>query len=65
MAKKGSLSGTFSTVTDFLSPEAQAQLREKAGILSPLPLAIDPGPTRASRDNCCRAIWPRRCRAAR
>ena len=39
MAKKGSLSGTFSTVTDFLSPEAQAQLREKAGILSPLPLA--------------------------
>ena len=39
MAKKGSLTGTFSTVTDFLSPEAQAQLREKAGILSPLPLA--------------------------
>ena len=39
MAKKGSLSGTFSTVTDFLSPEAQAQMREKAGILSPLPLA--------------------------
>lgn len=39
MAKKGSLSGTFSTVTDFLSPESQAQLREKAGILSPLPLA--------------------------
>ena len=39
MAKKGSLAGTFSTVTDFLSPEAQAQMREKAGILSPLPLA--------------------------
>jgi len=39
VAKKGSLTGTFSTVTDFLSPEAQAQLREKAGILSPLPLA--------------------------
>ncbi len=45
MAKKGSLSGTLSTVTDFLSPEAQAQLREKAGILSPLPLAsIRPDP---------------------
>ncbi len=39
MAKKGSLSGTFSTVTDFMSPESQAQLREKAGVLSPLPLA--------------------------
>lgn len=39
MAKKASLTGTFSTVTDFMSPEAQAQLREKAGILSPLPLA--------------------------
>lgn len=39
MAKKGSLTGTFSTVTDFMSPESQAQLREKAGILSPLPLA--------------------------
>ncbi len=39
MAKKGSLSGTVSTVTDFMSPEAQAQVREKLGILSPLPLA--------------------------
>jgi len=39
VAKKGSLTGTFSTVTDFMSPESQAQLREKAGILSPLPLA--------------------------
>lgn len=39
MAKKGSLTGTLSTVTDFLSPEKQAELREKAGILSPLPLA--------------------------
>lgn len=39
MAKKGSLSGTVSTVTGFMSPETQAQLREKLGILSPLPLA--------------------------
>jgi len=39
VAKKGSLSGTVSTVTDFMSPEAQAQVREKLGILSPLPLA--------------------------
>ncbi len=45
MAKKGSLTGTFSTVTDFMSPESQAQLREKAGILSPLPLvSILPDP---------------------
>ena len=45
MAKKGSLTGTFSTVTDFMSPESQAQLRERAGILSPLPLvSILPDP---------------------
>jgi len=45
VAKKGSLTGTFSTVTDFMSPESQAQLREKAGILSPLPLvSILPDP---------------------
>jgi len=45
VAKKGSLTGTFSTVTDFMSPESQAQLRERAGILSPLPLvSILPDP---------------------
>ncbi len=45
MAKKGSLSGTVSAISNFMSPEMQAQLREKLGIQSPLSLtSILPDP---------------------
>lgn len=45
MAKKSSLTGTVSAISNFMSPEMQAQLREKLGIQSPLSLtSILPDP---------------------
>jgi len=45
VAKKSSLTGTVSAISNFMSPEMQAQLREKLGIQSPLSLtSILPDP---------------------